>query len=655
MIRDFRWCSFGIAFAFLSAAMPRSMHAAAYSWNNASGGDFGTSANWTPFGTPGTANFGLNNTYQVHLGSGPVVDDLNVTAGNVTFVDNGSTLSTSIQSAGTHQVLLTNTNGNTSLTLKGTNIIAEKLSVQGGADLVTLSGGSVTVGTTPLGYTPSLASTINGTVIFDGNNSRLVTGESIFVAPRSVPIAVRQSVGTGGGTGELLLENNSTGSHCYGELLIADDGSSADGSVVLVSGSKLTQEGNIELGRNGSAGIPNALLEINSTNSALTQTDFTDESSVSPTSISVGSTGLGSATINIGAFADGGTLTTGTGGLTVYNTGIVNVGSETTNGALVVNGDVTINGGALYVATGSTFSLPASKTLTINGGTVAFKSYNPNGTNLSFVAGALSYSGNLLVGTGGLLGTNLTLNSSRQLTLTGTASVDPTRTLTLSGGTLHTGSFVNNGTLALNSGTFTTGAATLASSGTLAIGLSGTTRNTQYGALAATGAVSLAGTLVVSLNSFAPAVGNSFDILDWGNLSGTFSSLTLPALSAGRAWDTSHLYTTGVLSVVAAAGVAGDYNANGVVDAADYVAWRTNQGTTHVLPNDPIGGTIGTAQYNQWRAHFGQSAGSGSSMGATGSASAIPEPSTVTLLLLTALSIWTRHQNQRSSQRSCPR
>ena len=54
--------------------------------------------------------------------------------------------------------------------------------------------------------------------------------------------------------------------------------------------------------------------------------------------------------------------------------------------------------------------------------------------------------------------------------------------------------------------------------------------------------------------------------------------------------------------------LTGDYNNNGVVDAADYVVWRNNQGTSNALPNDPIGGMIGAAQYNQWRAHFGQTA-----------------------------------------------
>ena len=134
------------------------------------------------------------------------------------------------------------------------------------------------------------------------------------------------------------------------------------------------------------------------------------------------------------------------------------------------------------------------------------------------------------------------------------------------------------------------------SSSTLAIELGGTTLGSQHDQLDVSGTATLGGTLAVSLiNSFTPSAGQSFDILDWTSVNGTFSSLSLPTLT-GLAWNTSQLYTTGVLSV----GIPGDYNLNGVVDAADYVVWRKNAGTTNMLPNDLIGGTIGTAQFNQW-------------------------------------------------------
>lgn len=81
----------------------------------------------------------------------------------------------------------------------------------------------------------------------------------------------------------------------------------------------------------------------------------------------------------------------------------------------------------------------------------------------------------------------------------------------------------------------------------------------------------------------------------------------------------------------ATADLKGDYNGNGVVDAADYVVWRDALNTTTTLPNDPIGGTIGQGQYDQWRGNFG--AGGGSGAGASLSSGAVPEPNSLLLVL----------------------
>ncbi|MFO0788496.1 MAG: hypothetical protein U0805_03500 [Pirellulales bacterium] len=77
--------------------------------------------------------------------------------------------------------------------------------------------------------------------------------------------------------------------------------------------------------------------------------------------------------------------------------------------------------------------------------------------------------------------------------------------------------------------------------------------------------------------------------------------------------------------------LAGDYNSDGKVDAADYVVWRNVNGQANTLPNDPAGGaTVGIAQYNQWRANFGSTAGSGAGLGAA----AVPEPGIAIFALL---------------------
>jgi hypothetical protein len=50
----------------------------------------------------------------------------------------------------------------------------------------------------------------------------------------------------------------------------------------------------------------------------------------------------------------------------------------------------------------------------------------------------------------------------------------------------------------------------------------------------------------------------------------------------------------------------------------------------HLLSSNLIGGTLGDTQYKEWRAHFGQTAGSGE--GAIANA-AVPEPATTVLLM----------------------
>jgi T5SS/PEP-CTERM-associated repeat protein len=146
----------------------------------------------------------------------------------------------------------------------------------------------------------------------------------------------------------------------------------------------------------------------------------------------------------------------------------------------------------------------------------------------------------------------------------------------------------------------------------------------SYDKLGVSGDAALGGVLHVDLiDGYMPRAGDSFDILDCGRSIGTFT-LVLPPLGGSLEWRTDDLYTTGVLTVVAS-GLLGDYNRNGVVDAADYVVWRSGLGTTYT-END----------YEVWRSHFGQTAGSGSAV-SSGAPAATPEPTALTLAAAGAL------------------
>ena len=80
----------------------------------------------------------------------------------------------------------------------------------------------------------------------------------------------------------------------------------------------------------------------------------------------------------------------------------------------------------------------------------------------------------------------------------------------------------------------------------------------------------------------------------------------------------------------------GDYNENDVVDAADYTVWRDalTAGSTS-LTNDPTPGAVDESDFAYWRAHFGETLGSGSGSAAS---AAVPEPSGLALALFALLS-----------------
>lgn len=80
--------------------------------------------------------------------------------------------------------------------------------------------------------------------------------------------------------------------------------------------------------------------------------------------------------------------------------------------------------------------------------------------------------------------------------------------------------------------------------------------------------------------------------------------------------------------------LAGDYNGDNVVDAADYIVWRHSEGQSGAAYAGADGngdGIIDDADYDVWRANFGATAlGRGALAGST-----VPEPAS-TLLIITA-------------------
>ena len=79
---------------------------------------------------------------------------------------------------------------------------------------------------------------------------------------------------------------------------------------------------------------------------------------------------------------------------------------------------------------------------------------------------------------------------------------------------------------------------------------------------------------------------------------------------------TSRRYVIGLLALAltvpscgAAFAISGDYNNNGVVDAADYVVCRENLGTLNWMPNDTTPYWVMDDDYGVWQQGFGKPTG----------------------------------------------
>jgi hypothetical protein len=88
----------------------------------------------------------------------------------------------------------------------------------------------------------------------------------------------------------------------------------------------------------------------------------------------------------------------------------------------------------------------------------------------------------------------------------------------------------------------------------------------------------------------------------------------------------------------------GDYNEDGIVNAADYSVWRNHVGESIALPNEDPATTPGEVtreDYSFWKSHYGQMAGGAATP------TAIPEPQPIELHLIAALAGFERRYNGR--------
>ncbi len=313
--------------------------------------------------------------------------------------------------------------------------------------------------------------------------------------------------------------------------------------------------------------------------------------------LTVGTGGLPSTALTGQTTLDvnGPTTITSGGGLSVFGGSFRSGGVVLQGGSLVMPGsDVDLALLGNLSGTGTVLgNVRHGNTITASGGPLTLGDAN-SATGFTLFGGTLAVGPNavnLASSDKAKLGTSTTMAGGTLASFNGVllgggangTTVDAGKTLSSSGASTVNGPFTNNGAVTVQTGTLTFnalvngagsfgGAGTVVFNGgyspgnspalvsltnaafgpfdTLTMELGGTARGSQYDAVAASGALDLGGTLQLQfVNGFTPAAGQSFDLLDWGTLSGTFAALNLPAPGPGLAWDTTQLYQSGVLTV----------------------------------------------------------------------------------------------------------
>jgi len=101
----------------------------------------------------------------------------------------------------------------------------------------------------------------------------------------------------------------------------------------------------------------------------------------------------------------------------------------------------------------------------------------------------------------------------------------------------------------------------------------------------------------------------------------------------GHSWGQWRGQLDDILTTLIRPPLIGDYNQDGMVDAADYVVWRSSVGAAGIANRHPNNtGPIGQDDYNAWRANYGVII-DGSGATSTNSPDAIPEPTAVPLII----------------------
>ncbi|MEX0642275.1 MAG: GH25 family lysozyme [Pirellulales bacterium] len=243
-------------------------------------------------------------------------------------------------------------------------------------------------------------------------------------------------------------------------------------------------------------------------------------------------------------------------------------GGNSFGGTITGSGTFTKNGAATQILSGNNSLGPVA----VNAGSLLF-----NGTNTT---GNVTVSGGALGGTGSVSGA-VTVNSTGHLAPG--ASIE---SLGVGALTLNAGSVLD----------FELGAPSVSD------------------LIDVSGLLTLNGGSLNLTNAGGLTIG-TYTLIDYGTLSGSLGALGVPIAPGNLKYSLTD--TGSVINLLVT--MLGDFNNDGIANNADYVVWRNGLGTIYMQ-----------SDYNAWRAHFGETASSGSGVGA---GAAVPEPATAALLL----------------------
>lgn len=439
-----------------------------------------------------------------------------------------------------------------------------------------------------------------GAIVFDGADT---TGTLAIRASDGTSRATLNMINTTGSTAGDMISNIGLAGHTADILvgtvtMAARSGSTGGATATLTFDEGTLDVTTLNMASRTGAGTGNAAATLSLGDGAAVGTPTT---TIGVLNMAVNTSAGGAVTADLNV--SGGNVTIGTGSGTAINMANAGTGRTVTSNVTLTGGTVNLTGNIIRTGGAGT----ENATVTLNGATLAMGG-NSIGSGASAVS--LSAQSGTLTGLAELNGggaftksTGGTLSMGNGNTYTGAT--------TITGGTLlavnTAGSATGSGALNVNGSTILGGTGFIAPTagnsvtvdGTLSIGLPGDSSgqdmslvlsgagnfaingtvlfdifaNAQTGMPNATGASDLAvvgaadwanivfggsSTLkvVTSLDTSTWVNGDAWRIFDWSGIAGGtapatgFASLDLPSLS-GLFWDTSALYTSGVISIVA--------------------------------------------------------------------------------------------------------